>query len=458
MLFEDTIAAIATAPGEGGIGIIRISGNLAEDIAKALFRSQKGLPIPIETHTIKYGFVTDPDSGEKLDEALMIFMAQPRSFTTEPVIELHCHGGAVALGRVLDAVIRQGARVAEPGEFTKRAFLSGRIDLSQAEAALDIIRARTVEAEKLALKQLEGTLSEKINQIREALINICAHVEAHLDFPEEEIEPDANAEILKSINDIETACSALAESFSQGRLYREGLKTAIVGRPNVGKSSLLNLLLERDRAIVTPAPGTTRDIIEESLNIKGLPVVVMDTAGIRESHDMAESEGVRRSLIALDEADIVLAVFDSSQPLHDEDHLVLSKIKGKKAILVFNKSDLPQIASTGDIGDKDSIKVSAKKGVGIEELRDAIYSTALAGSAGGGEAEGIVVTNRRHRESLLKAGGALEQARNRLNERAPLEVCALELRDALDALGEIVGAISTDEILNRIFSSFCIGK
>ncbi|MCK4911754.1 MAG: tRNA uridine-5-carboxymethylaminomethyl(34) synthesis GTPase MnmE [Thermodesulfovibrionales bacterium] len=460
--FEDTIAAIATAHGEGGIGIIRISGQAAAGIARAVFQGPGGKKPPaLRSHSVVYGYVVDPVSGERLDEALMIYMAAPRSFTREDVVELHCHGGAVATARVLDAVVSAGARVAEPGEFTKRAFLSGRIDLSQAEAALDIIRARTEAAERLALSQLEGALSLKVGQIRDTLVGICAHVEAHLDFPEEDIEPEASEKILAAIREAEIVTRALAESFSEGRLYREGVRTAIVGRPNVGKSSLLNLLLEQDRAIVTSAPGTTRDVIEETLNIKGLPVVVMDTAGIRESHDMAESEGVRRSLKALQEADLVLAVFDSSCPLHPEDHMVLEKIEGKNSIIALNKSDLPSEGQEGVFEGLNTVKVSAKKAKGLEALKDAIHDAALRGTpgkGGGGQAEGMVITNKRHKEALVKTHKALGNALARLEEKAPLEVPALELREALDSLGEIVGKVSTEEILDRIFSEFCIGK
>ena len=470
MQFEDTIAAIATAHGEGGIGIIRISGQEAANIARAVFQGPGGKKTPaLRSHSVVYGYVVDPvsPSGERIDEALMIYMAAPRSFTREDVVELHCHGGTVALERVLDAVVSAGARVAEPGEFTKRAFLSGRIDLSQAEAALDIIRARTEAAERLALRQLEGALSLKVGHIRDRLIETCAHIEAHLDFPEEDIEPEASDKILASIREAELVTRALAESFSEGRLYRDGVRTAIVGRPNVGKSSLLNLLLEQDRAIVTSAPGTTRDVIEETLNIKGLPVVVMDTAGIRESHDMAESEGVRRSLKALQEADLVLAVFDTSCPLHPEDHMVLEKIQGKNSIIALNKSDLAIDPDEGKGADekvfKDlrTVKVSAKKSHGLENLKQAIHDAALRGThgrGGGGQAEGIIITNKRHKEALVKTHKALGNALARLEEKAPLEVPALELREALDSLGEIVGKVSTDEILDRIFSEFCIGK
>jgi tRNA modification GTPase len=388
----------------------------------------------------------------------MIFMAAPRSYTREDVLELQCHGGPVPLERVFTLVVREGARPAGPGEFTRRAFLSGRIDLPQAEAALDIIRARTEEAGRLALRQLEGALSEKVGALRQRLLDICAEIEAHIDFPEEDIEPAGRDELVKGIKDTAGKTDSLAGGFLKGRLFREGVRTAIVGRPNVGKSSLLNKLLERDRAIVTPAPGTTRDVIEETLSIKGLPFIVMDTAGIRESHEMAESEGVRRSLGALEDADLVLAVFDMSGPLHEEDRLVLERTGKKKTVCVLNKSDLPQKAGTEAFGEKEKVLISAKHGDGLGDLKEAMHDKAIEGSHGGGEAESVIVTNARHRDSLVRASDALKRASAALGKGEPLELPALELREATEALGEIVGAISTEEILERIFSSFCIGK
>ena len=456
MLFEDTIAAVGTAPGEGGIGIIRISGPLAPEIAHQAFRSPGGASPELESHTVRYGFIADPDTGERLDEVLLIYMAAPRSYTREHVVEVHCHGGPMPVRRVLALVNRLGARLAEPGEFTRRAFLSGRLDLTQAEAALDIIRARTEQAEKMAMEQLGGAISLKVGSIREGLIEARAHMEAYLDFPEDEIEPAGLKQIAGAIKDAAGLVHGLARSFEQGRLYREGVRTALVGRPNVGKSSLLNMLLERDRAIVTSAPGTTRDVIEESVNVHGIPFVIMDTAGIRASSDMVESEGVRRSLEALKGADLVLGVFDSSEPLHQEDSSVLEHLRAKRALIVLNKADLPERAGAVEAS-HPVVRVSARTGKGLEGLLEAMRDAALEGAKGGPEAEGVVVTNMRHRDALLKAGEALGRCLVSL-ETAPLEISAMELREATDALGEIMGAVSTEEILERIFSSFCIGK
>jgi len=350
-------------------------------------------------------------------------------------------------------VLRHGARAAEPGEFTRRAFTNGRLDLAQAEAALDIIRARTDAAERLALEQLEGGLSKKINEMRERLTNLCAHVEAHIDFPEEEIAPAAMEEMLAGCVKLTDDVRALVETFHEGRLYREGVRVAIVGRPNVGKSSLLNALLERDRAIVTELPGTTRDVIEEYLSIEGLPVRVMDTAGIREAHDMAEAEGVRRSLKAMAEADVVVGVIDIGEPLHAQDREVIAKLQGANALLALNKSD--REAAFEEKYDVPSVRVSAKTGEGMGEFKRMLYELAIGGRAG--MSEGVVVTNLRHKSALDEALAGLEAARAVLQSE-PLEIAALELRTALDALGRIVGSVSTDDILNRIFSDFCIGK
>jgi tRNA modification GTPase len=452
---SDTIAAISTPAGEAGIGIIRISGPGAVDIANEIFRSPKGKK-PEASHKLIYGFIRDPETGTDIDEVLLTVMRAPRTYTREDVVEINCHGGMVPMRRVLELVIRHGARLAEPGEFTKRAFLNGRIDLSQAEAAIDLIRAKTEAAEKIALEQLRGALSERVNSLREKLINVCANVEAHLDFPEEEIEPRTLDEIKTAISGAEKIISALSESFNEGRFFREGLKTAIVGRPNVGKSSLLNALLGSERAIVTEAPGTTRDTIEEHLNIEGLPLKIVDTAGIREAHGMAEKEGVRRSLKALEDADLVLGVLDGSVPLHEEDHVVLDKLKDKDSIIVINKKDLGRAESVrnSEFGGR-KVELSARTGEGLDELKQIIFESAL--TSGGTVTEGVVVTNLRHKLSLDAAGENLISALASM-ESQPLEITAVELRAALDSLGEIVGAVTTDELLNRIFEDFCIGK
>lgn len=452
---SDTIAAISTPAGEAGIGIVRISGPGVVGIISEIFRSPKGKRLDA-SHRIYYGFIHDPETGTDVDEVLLTVMRAPRTYTREDVVEINCHGGMVPIRRVLELTLKHGARLAEPGEFTKRAFLNGRIDLSQAEAALDLIRAKTEAAEKIALDQLRGVLSEKVNGLREGLINVCANVEAHLDFPEEEIEPHALDEIKTEISGAEEMTNALSQSFDEGRLFREGLKAAIVGRPNVGKSSLLNALLGSERAIVTEAPGTTRDTIEEHISISGLPLKVVDTAGIRETHGMAEKEGVRRSLRALDDADLVLGVLDGSMPLHEEDQVVLEKLKDKDSIIVINKKDLGTLESIRDLEFRGrKIELSAKTGEGLEGLKQIIYDSALA--SGGALTEGVVVTNLRHKLSLDAAREGLRGAIASMDNQ-PLEITAVELRSALDSLGEIVGVVTTDDILNRIFEDFCIGK
>ena len=452
MTESDTIASIATAPGAGSIGIVRISGPEAVPIAERIFT---GIIQPTESHRMYYGHIKDPASGELVDEVMLSIMLAPRTYTREDVIEINCHGGMVAISLVLALILRQGARPAEPGEFTRRAFMNGRLDLSQAEAVLDVINARSAKAEQMALGQLKGMLSKRIEQLRAGLLDVCSELEAHIDFPDDEIEPASINRIDKAMLEAKETIASMLRTYEGGRLYREGLKTAIVGRPNVGKSSLLNALVEEERAIVTEVPGTTRDIVEDFISIKGLPLRIMDTAGIRESHDMVEQEGVRRSLAALSEADMVIAVFDGSQPLHDEDMLVLEKLKGKKSIIVHNKADLTAKIATQQ-PEQEALRVSAKSGEGIEALRQAIYETAL-GRGGINEGQGVVITNARHRDALDRGAEAILAARKSLGSR-PLEITAMELREALAHLGSIIGELTPDDMLNNIFKKFCIGK
>jgi len=455
MADAETICAVGTpARGEGGIGIVRMSGPRAVEIADRIFtRGAATQP----THTVRYGHIVDPASGAVLDEVLLTVMRAPRTYTREDVVEINCHGGPAPVRSVLDLLLREGARMAGSGEFTRRAFMNGRLDLAQAEAALDLIRARTAEAERLAVAQLSGRLSGRVGAIRESLVAACALMEAWLDFPEDDMEERDALDMDARVREAFSLVTALAATYSRGRLFRDGLRVAIVGRPNVGKSSLLNALLERDRAIVADLPGTTRDTIEEAMDIHGLPVRVMDTAGIRDSHEMVEREGVRRSLEALEEADLVLAVFDASAPLHAEDRTVIGKLGGRKAVAVMNKSDSPVMSAPPE--GIPWVAVSALRGTGMDALRDAIRDAALAGADGGAEGvEGVMVTNARHKAALDAAAVRLGAAIEAMGAGAPLEITAMEVREALDLLGQIVGAVSTDEILNRIFSDFCIGK
>lgn len=457
---EDTIAAISTPPGEGGIGIVRISGRDAVLIADKVFISSENKRLSeFRSHRITHGFVRDRNSNKRIDEVLVTVMRAPRTYTREDVVEINCHGGMQAVKAVMLLVLREGVRIAEPGEFTKRAFLNGRIDLSQAEAVIDVIRAKSDRAETLALSQLEGRLSIRISALRERLTELCAHIEAYIDFPEDEPETMDKSGMLETVDYVKGELKTLSSSYEEGRLFREGVSVAIVGKPNVGKSSLLNALLEKDRAIVTGMPGTTRDIIEDSLNIKGLPVRIMDTAGIRASHDLAEIEGVRRSLKAIDGADIVIAVLDASNCMDGADEELLERVRDKKTVYILNKTDIAGAGSHEITGLSPLVGVSAKTGEGIGRLKEAIYSVCLAASGSKGVAsEDLLITNLRHKQALDRAVHALEETRIGLETNLHLEFVAVSARESLDSLGEIIGAVTSDDILNRIFSDFCIGK
>jgi tRNA modification GTPase len=460
---DDTIAAVSTPPGEGGIGIVRLSGKDAIAVIDRLFVSPVHKRLKdIHSHTITYGFIKDPASSDRIDEVLVTVMKAPVTYTRENVVEVNCHGGVVPLRRILGLVLNEGVRLAEPGEFTRRAFLNGRIDLMQAEAVIDVIRAMTDQSERIALQQLEGRPSVEITAIRDSITELCALIEAYIDFPDEEVEMPEKVGILASMKGIHDRLSALGRSFDEGRLYREGAAMVIVGKPNVGKSSLLNALLKKDRAIVTDLPGTTRDTIEESLNIEGLPVRVMDTAGIREAHNLAEAEGVKRSLAAIEGADIVLAVFDASRPLDEADRQVIDRLGKKNAIMVINKCDI--INHAFDQGDPElnthaAVKISALKNEGLNMLKKNIIASLLAKKATGQDViPDLLITNIRHKQLVDNARVTLEQAGETLERGDPLEVTALSLRESLDSLGEIIGAVTTEDILDRIFSEFCIGK
>ncbi|WP_297214256.1 MULTISPECIES: tRNA uridine-5-carboxymethylaminomethyl(34) synthesis GTPase MnmE [Thermodesulfovibrio] len=460
MIFSefDTIAAISTPIGEGGIGIVRISGPEAVAISSRIFFSSKGVNLStVKSHTIHYGYIIDPESGEKIDEVLVSVMRAPKTYTREDVVEINCHGGFIILNKILNLLIRQGARVAEPGEFTKRAFLRGRIDLSQAESVIDLIRAKTDDARKIALEHLDGKLSIKINELRDILTRVCAHVEAYIDFPEEEIDGLTEAEIKKEIIKVRDEIDKLIEGYEEGKIYREGLRVAIVGKPNVGKSSLLNALLMKERAIVTEIPGTTRDIIEEYINIKGLPVKIIDTAGIRKSHDLVENEGIRRTLKALEEAELVLLMLDMSEKINSLDMEIIDRAKDKKTIVVLNKSDIKRdnFHIPQQLKNKPTVEIAALKGEGIEKLKETIFNLSVLGRY---RQEGLIVTKLRHKIALESAKSSMNNALDSFGKNEPLEITAMFLREGLSFLGQIVGVITTEDILNLIFSEFCIGK
>lgn len=465
---DDTIAAISTPLGEGGIGIVRLSGRDAFRIASKIFSSPKKRKLTgAETRRITHGFIIDPSTNAAIDEVLVSIMRAPNTYTREDTVEINCHGGLLPLRKTLELLLNNGARLAEPGEFTKRAFLSGRIDLSQAEAVIDIIRAKTEASRKIAIEQLSGSLSGKITLLRDSITGLCAQIEAYIDFPEDDIEPASKDLISGGVCSVRDELSLLSESFEEGRFFREGLRVAIVGKPNVGKSSLMNALLKWERAIVTEMPGTTRDLLEEYLNIKGLPVRIMDTAGIRETHEMAEREGVQRSLRAIEDADIVIGVIDGSRHLSDEDLDVLNRLKDQRTIIALNKSDLlpaEDINKRLEAFSENIVLLSAKTGSGLDVLKERIVDVVVKPrslsplSASHEAAAGVLVTNVRHKAAIDNAIKALDRTSDILVSRQPLEIAAIELRDALDRLGEIVGAVTTEDILNKVFSEFCIGK
>jgi tRNA modification GTPase len=451
----DTICAVSTPPGEGGIGIIRVSGKDAVAVSSRVFRPKGGPVDAAETHTLRYGHVVDPSSGEIVDEALLSVMRAPATYTREDVVEINCHGGMMPLWRTVNLLIASGARQAEPGEFTKRAFLNGRIDLTQAEAVMDVISSRTELSHRAANEQLLGGLSMEVSALRERLVSFLAAVEASIDFPEEDIETPSGRPLAEEIDTLVTGIDSLLSSVLYGRVLREGFATAIIGRPNVGKSSLLNALLKQDRAIVTEVPGTTRDVLEEYLNISGMLLKILDTAGIRHTRDIVEREGVRRSLAAIGSADIVLIVLDGSGILTQEDRRVLDEAKGKTAIAVINKSDLPRKLEKLGLPEKQ-VELSCKTGAGLDRLRDAVLEMMKQGAVPPREHAWAV--NQRHKVALEQAKTSLGRALESINAGLSPEFVALDLRGALDSIGLIVGATYTEDILERIFRDFCIGK
>ena len=456
-MLDDTIAAIATPLGEGGLAVIRISGPQALAVADRCFRpaGQASLrPSAAATHTIHFGHVVC--HGQKVDEALLAVMRAPRTFTREDVVELTCHGGILAAKMALDAALENGARLAEPGEFTRRAFLHGRIDLAQAEAVADLIHSRTELALRAANEQLAGKLSQRISTLRNEMVETLAHIEAHIDFPEEDIAPDTQAQLIARLERGVAFMDELLRTAGEGQILRRGIRAAIIGRPNAGKSSLLNQLLGHDRAIVSPVPGTTRDTIAETANIRGLPVVFIDTAGLREARDELEVEGVRRSRLALQQAELILHVVDVSEALTHADEAYLAEFAGRKRILVRNKMDLAARLQLPDLASGPAVEVCCLTGQGIETLKDAIKELVWSGEI---KAEMLqVMINSRHQDALGRARAAALRALDALCADQPLELVALDLHIAVNAVGEIVGQTTTEDLLDLIFSQFCIGK
>ncbi len=460
MFQEDTISAVATAVGEGGIGIIRLSGSKAVEVAEALFRPLDGRTLnELPSHQLVYGNVFDSCAAVNVDEAMLVVMRAPRSYTKEDVVEIQCHGGPVILRRTLELTLQAGARLAEPGEFTKRAFLNGRLDLTQAEAVMDLIRAKSDASLQLAMGQLKGSLTRKIRLMRENVLAMIAQLEATIDFPEEDIEELATQEVRTAIAGLQNQINELLAGRRTGRILREGLETVIIGKPNVGKSSLLNALLGEQRAIVTAFPGTTRDIIEENVSVGGIPLKIVDTAGIRETDDLVEKIGVEKARALIDRADLILLLLDSSSPVSVEDREVLSLLDGKEAVVLLNKSDLPPLWREEDLQElsgKKVIKVSAAEGAGLDELEAEIMRLVYDGTVS--PKENAFLQNVRQGELLEKAGRLSEEALQTIDAGLPPDFIVVDLRSVWEALGEISGDTVGEDIIDQIFSKFCIGK
>ena len=457
----DTIAAISTAPGEGAIGIVRISGDLAISIASSIYQCGTKKLEEQKTHTIHYGHIVDPKSGEIYDEVMVSVLRAPKTFTREDIVEINCHGGIVAINRVLQLVLRMGARLAEPGEFTKRAFLNGRIDLSQAEAVMDLIRAKTDKSMQLAMRQLDGQLSHLIQNLRQGILNTLAQVEVNIDYPEYDDVEEMTLQLLREkTQQVLQGIRTLLNTASQGKILRDGLKTAIVGRPNVGKSSLLNVLLREEKAIVTDIAGTTRDTIEEYVNVRGVPLQLIDTAGIRETDDIVEKIGVERSRKALKEADFVLLLLNQSETLQEEDIRLLETTKGMKRIILFNKTDLPSKLSTENIApyakEEEIVTTSMLNKEGIDQLEEKIAGYFFQGQMN--ERDATYLSNTRHIALLEKAEQALVEVQNGIEMEMPVDLIQIDFTRAWDLLGEITGDSVQDELLTQLFSQFCLGK
>lgn len=455
----DTICAIATALGEGGIAIIRVSGDRALDVVSKIFKPKNGADIKtMKTYTMRYGHVIDFETEELVDEVIISYMKGPRSFTAEDTVEINCHGGVTSTNKVLETVIKAGARIAEPGEFTKRAFLNGRIDLSQAEAVMDLITAKTELAMKSALMQSSGSLSQEINKLNEYLLNVLALIEYAVDFTEddEEIDPTIPIRVAESLNEAITNMDRLLKNAEEGKIIRDGLSLAIVGKPNVGKSSLLNALLKEKRAIVTEIAGTTRDVIEEYINLDGIPIKIIDTAGIRDTEDVVEKIGVERSKEKIKEADLVLLVLDSSRELDAEDREIIEAIRHKKSIVILNKIDLENKLDIGILNDfENMIKISAKEQIGIDGLKNKIKDMFFNGKI---DSESLIISNSRHKQALIRAKENSENAYIRVKNNEFLDLISIYVTAALKALGEITGSELEEDLVNKIFREFCCGK
>lgn len=446
----DTIVAIATAPGEAGIGIVRLSGTQALPLLGQVFRAAGGSSP--HSHLMRYGHLVDAQ-GEALDEVMAVWFQTPRSYTREDVVEIHSHGGHIAVKQALSLLLNAGARLATPGEMTLRAFLNGRLDLAQAEAVLDIVQARTDAGMHVAMEQLGGALSGEIRDARSALIEVLAHLTATIDFPEDDVPPQ---DMTPDLQRVKGQLERLLQNAERGILLRNGLRVAIIGKPNVGKSSLLNRLLRTERAIVTDVPGTTRDLVEDSLNLRGIPLVLIDTAGIRETSDVVESIGVERSRSALNQADLVLFVLDRSQPIGEEEEALAGLVGNRAAVVVENKEDLAMESSdTPILPSLPHVRVSALTGAGIETLEETLWQLAVGGTL---NSDSALITNPRHKQAILQAQQHVVHAIEGIAAGVPADFVTIDLHAAVNALGEITGESATEDLLDMIFSKFCIGK
>ncbi|MFL0197918.1 tRNA uridine-5-carboxymethylaminomethyl(34) synthesis GTPase MnmE [Clostridium sp. WILCCON 0269] len=459
MLEFDTITAVATALGEGGISIVRVSGENSLNIVNSIFRGKNNTDLlRMKPYSMRYGFIIEKSTGELLDEVIISFMKAPRSYTAEDTVEINCHGGVLATRKILEEVVKAGARIAEPGEFTKRAFLNGRIDLSQAEAVIDIIKAKTDISIKSAVQQSEGKISRKINLLREALLDIIAHIEATVNYPEEDLEEITSEQVSIRLNKILSEINYILSTSEEGKIVREGLNTVIVGKPNVGKSSLLNSLIEENKAIVTDIPGTTRDIIEEYINIGGIPIKIIDTAGIRETNDIVEKIGVEKSKKKIDESDLVILMLDSSKELDREDKEIIDYVNHRKYIILLNKTDIGDKIDIDDICNLNSrfiIKTSIKTGEGLDRVKGCIKELFFKGEV---KSEDLFITNTRHKEGLIRAKENCIEALEALKNTFAIDLASIDIKNAWSNLGKITGDTLEEDIIDKIFSQFCLGK
>ena len=452
----ETIAAISTAYGDGGIGIIRISGPESLGILRQVFVCKGS----IASRRMTFGKIVDPDTGDVIDEVLAVFMKGPTTYTGEDVAEINCHGSIVALRKTLALVLRQGARMAEPGEFTKRAFLNGRMDLSQAEAVIDVIKAKADAGYEAALSQMEGTLSRRVREIRAKVLDILVDLTVNIDYPDEDIEQLTYEKLLADLDEVEDNVDALLSTAGAGRMIKEGIRVAIVGRPNVGKSSLMNCLLRQSRAIVTEIPGTTRDTIEEAVSIRNIPVYLIDTAGIRDTQDVVEKIGIEKTKEAFNNADLIIVIVDAGTPLTEEDRDILGRLSERRSLVLLNKTDLGNTVTPRDITNispnSDVIKTCLLTGDGVGEIEDKIEALVYGGQLS--QKDSVMVNNVRHEELLRKAKGALNDASVITEAAEALDIIEIDIREAYDYLGEIIGETVSDEVLDEVFSRFCLGK